>query len=100
MKSFDVEKYLRKNPPPQCRYSGKSSVAVVIPAYNELDTLPDTVNSVITAAKYAKIEPSIIAVVNYPPGADAAESEKLYKKLLSGEFSTAVQTVYLPAAGC
>ena len=58
--------------------------------------MPDTVNSVITAAKYAKIEPSIIAVVNYPPGADAAESEKLYKKLLSGEFSAAVQTVYLP----
>ena len=82
MKSFDVEKYLRKNPPPECRYSGKSSVAVVIPAYDELDTFPAAVNSVIAAAGYAGIEVSIIAVINYPPGADAAESKKLYQKFL------------------
>ena len=96
MKSFDVGKYLRKNPPPECSFQRKCSVAVVIPAYDENDSIDSTVDSVISAAKYAEIEVAIIVVINYPAGAQKAESEKLYHDFQNGKFPSCVQAIYLP----
>ena len=96
MKSFDVGKYLRKNPPPECSFPRKCSVAVVIPAYNENYSIDSTVNSVIAAAKYSEIEVAVIVVINYPAGADSTESEKLYQDFQNGKFPSCVQAIYLP----
>lgn len=95
MKAFDVEKYLRKNPPLALSVKEEYRYAVVIPVYNELTHFAATENSVRQAAQAAGIKVAIIAVINYPPGADGGDSEKLFNLIRAGVFP-GVSPLYLP----
>ena len=95
MKKFDVDKYLRKNPAPALLPYGRYSTAVVIPAYDELDSIGPTLDSLNKALDQASLDAAVIVVINYPPGADDFQSKELLKETDSGKFGK-VHTIYLP----
>lgn len=95
MKKFDVDKYLRKNPVQELLPYGKYSEAVVIPAYDELDSIGSTLDSLEKALTKAAIDAAIIVVINHPPGADDFQSVKLLEEINSGKYSK-IHTIYLP----
>ena len=90
MKKFDVDKYLRKNPVQELLPYGKYSEAVVIPAYDELDSIGSTLDSLEKALTKAAIDAAIIVIINHPPGADDFQSVKLLEEINSGKYSDKV----------
>ena len=95
MKKFDVDKYLRKNPAPALLPYGRYSTAVVIPAYDELDSIGPTLDSLNKALDQASLDAAVIVVINYPPGADDFQSKELLKETDSGKYGK-VYSIYLP----
>ena len=95
MKKFDVDKYLRKNPVPALLPYGKYSTAVVIPAYDELDSIGSTLDSLNKALNRSSLDAAVIAVINYPPGADDFQSKKLLEEINHGKYSK-IYSIYLP----
>lgn len=96
MKEFDVAKYLRKNPPLQLPVKEKFDHAVIIPAYNELTHFAATENSIRLAMKGVDAKIAVIAVINYPAGADGKDSESLYNLIRAGVFPGVIP-LFLPA---
>ena len=86
MREFDFAKYLRKNPPLPLNWPERCRHAVVIPVYNELSTFAATDHAIRQAYKNTPEKIAVIAVINYPPGADKTESEKLYNLIRIGVF--------------
>ena len=95
MKDFDVAKYLQKNPPLPLKLSEKCRYAVVLPLYNELGSFAATEYSIRQAAAKIDGAVAVIAVINYPKGADKSESEKLLNLIRAGVFP-GVYPLYLP----
>lgn len=95
MREFDFAKYLRKNPPLPLNWPERCRHAVVIPVYNELSTFAATDHAIRQAYKHTPEKIAVIAVINYPPGADKTESEKLYNLIRIGVFPGVVP-IYLP----
>lgn len=95
MKQFDVDKYFRKNPPVPFPVPGKFPVAVIIPAYDETDGIAPTLHTLHTAIQNAPCPVAAVVVVNHPPGADAAPSEKLFLDITSGTYP-GISAIYLP----
>lgn len=84
MREHDFRKYLRKNPTePLTGLAGYQS-AVVIPAYNECEELPQVLVSLAEAEKNTPV--AIIVVVNHPAGAPDESSLKLLKYLKDAPF--------------
>ena len=96
MKAFDVEKYLRRNPPPALPPAAAGyRHAAVIPVYNELHDFAAMEHS-LRAALASSPEPvAVIAVVNYPAGSSSAESEELLRLIGDGVFPGVIP-LYLP----
>ena len=81
MKSFELQKYLRKHPAPlTLPVSNAPLCGVVIPACNELEEIGATLASLQTAAAHSPLAPVIIVVINYPHGADPGESLELKRR--------------------
>ncbi len=95
MRAFDLAKYLRKNPPLPVNWPERCRHAVVIPVYNELGSFGATEYSIRQALKYTPEKIAVIAVINYPAGADKTESEKLFNLIRSGVFPGVIP-LYLP----
>ncbi len=95
MKEFDLTKYLRKNPPVPIAWPERCRHAVVIPAYNELGSFAATEHSIRQALKFTPEKIAVIAVINYPAGADKTESEALYNLIRIGVFPGVIP-IYLP----
>lgn len=95
MKDFDVEKYLRKNPPMPLTLPENCRYAAVIPLYNEMAHFAAVENSIRQAVKECGEKVAVIAVINYPAGVDGSESEKLLKLIRAGVFP-GVYPLYLP----
>ncbi len=90
MKPFDVAKYFRKNPPLPVG-SGKFRMAAVIPAYDENDELPATLQKIYAAENSAGV--AVIVVVNHPENCDESSSLQLLEFLRHEER---VFPLYLP----
>ena len=90
MKKFEVDKYFRRNPP-ELLDTGNYRTAVVIPAFDELEELPETLRILRCADGIEKC--AVIVVVNHPAGHDSRNSLELLKKLQELD----VYTIYLPA---
>lgn len=89
MKSVEVAKYFRRNPPLPLN-TGDFRQAVVIPAYDELEQLPQTLQSL---RRCQGVENSaVIVVVNHPAGGN----EKASLELLEILREQPVYTLYLP----
>ena len=95
MREFDVVKYLRKNPPVPLDPGGSFRHAVVIPVYNELAGFAVMEHSLRTALAKIPDKVAVIAVINYPAGADGSDSEKLLNLIRIGVFP-GVTAIYLP----
>jgi hypothetical protein len=95
MREFDVSKYRRKNPAPDLPEKKHFRHAVVIPVYNELASFGATEHSVRQALAQTEEDIAVIAVINYPAGQAAEESEKLLKLIQAGVFPGVVP-LYLP----
>ena len=89
MKKFEVDKYFRRNPP-ELLDTGNYRTAVVIPAFDELEELPETLRILRCAGGIEKC--AVIVVVNHPAGHDSRNSLELLKKLQELD----VYTIYLP----
>ncbi len=77
--AFLREKYLRRNNAAALPGLEKFSRAVVIPAWNELSTLPATLDALNSAEKVFPV--AALVVVNHPKGSDPFESEKTLEYL-------------------
>lgn len=95
MREFDFNKYVRKNHAPDLPEHQFSRHAVVIPVYNELTHFSATEHSLRQAMAKVPGHIAIIAVINYPAGADKSDSETLYNLIRSGVFP-GVYPIYLP----
>lgn len=96
LKTFDVEKYLRKNPPlPLPFATDEYQHAVVIPVYNELTSFGAAEHSIRQAIAQTSEKIAVIAVINYPAGADKDDSEKLLNLIRIGVYPE-VFPLYLP----
>ena len=95
MKKFDVDKYLRKNPVEPLLPTDSCRCAVVIPAFDEVSAIPETLNSVLAAVSCSPVATAVIVVINYPPGADPEQSVKLLQDINSGIYP-GVSAIYLP----
>lgn len=95
MREFDVSKYRRKNPAPGLPDREAFQHAVVIPVYNELTTFAAMEHSVREALKEIRERVAVIAVINYPAGADGSESLKLLNLIRVGVFPGVIP-LYLP----
>lgn len=95
MREFEVNKYRRKNPAPELAEKQPFRHAVVIPVYNELSSFAAAEHSIREALKRISESVAVIAVINYPAGADSAESEKLLNLIKVGVFPGVIP-LYLP----
>ena len=95
MKRFDVDKYLKKNPVSVSLPYGRYSTAVIIPAYDELNSIGSTLDSLNGALRKVSLDAAVIVVINYPPGADDFQSKKLLEEINSGKYGK-VYSIYLP----
>ncbi|MCQ2352953.1 MAG: glycosyltransferase family 2 protein [Victivallaceae bacterium] len=77
--AFLREKYLRRNNAAAIPGLEKFSRAVVIPAWDELDNLPATLDALNCAEKVFPV--ATLVVVNHPQGSDPAPSEKTVEYL-------------------
>ena len=62
MKKFDTDKYLRKNPAPEFPLPGKFKGAVVIPAYDELEYIDETLDSLQEAVAVSPVATATVVV--------------------------------------
>jgi len=96
MTDRELAKYLRRaGEYPELR--DVDHCAVVIPAWQEQQTLPGTLDSLDAAARESGVSVSVIVVVNHPAGSDPHPSEELLSYLNSrpgGAFR--LHTVYAP----
>ena len=95
MREFDVNKYRRKNPAPELKEKKHFRHAVIIPVYNELASFGATEHSVRSALAEIDDDIAVIAVINYPAGESAEESEKLLNLIRVGVFPGVIP-LYLP----
>ena len=79
MREHDFRKYLRKNPAEIIPELKAYTHCVVIPAWQESETLPAVLDSLERAEQ--PVPAAIIAVVNHPQGADGADSLELLQEL-------------------
>lgn len=86
MKEHDFLKYLKRNPSEALAELAEFCHAVLIPAYDEEDNLPLLLESLASAEIPCPI--AVVVAVNYPAGASADSSERLY---------SALQNVTLPS---
>ncbi|MCQ2378693.1 MAG: glycosyltransferase family 2 protein [Victivallaceae bacterium] len=70
--AFAREKYLRRHMPDALPGLEKFSRVVVLPAWNELEFLPETLDSLEQAEKPVPV--AVLVVVNHPRGSDPAPS--------------------------
>ena len=73
MENRVFEKYLRRSGVVS-RVGADFLYAAVIPAYDELDELPATLDALDLARKNVSFPVAVVVVVNHPPGIDAAAS--------------------------
>ena len=97
MKEHDLLKYLKRNPGKVIPELAEFSHAVVIPAYDENETLPHLLENL--SAVPVSEPTAVIVVVNYPSGADDNTSTELYEKLLNTELDGKIKLfpVFSPA---
>ena len=95
MKKFDVDKYRRKNPAPPFPADGNFRGAVIIPAYDELADIGRTLDSLQAAFVHSPYPVTAAVVINHPPGADTAQSEKLHQLIDAGTWQN-VSAIRLP----
>lgn len=89
-------KYLRRHPVPAPCGAGYSRAAV-IPAYDEPDELPRTLDSLARALARAPRPVAVIVVVNHPPGADAAPSLATLELLEKRSDIPGLAWIYAPS---
>ena len=82
----DIEKYRRRNPVPVLPELAPFRRCAVIPCYDENETIGRTLGTLAAAAEAADPPPAVLLVVNYPAGADPADSLKLLERVRRGEF--------------
>lgn len=84
----DTEKYRRRNPAQTIPELGEFNTCVVIPCYNENETLGATLNSLKESAEYSAAKVAVLVVVNYPAGGEEADSLKLFRRINACEFTS------------
>lgn len=89
------DKYLRRAPVPRACGAGCSRAAV-IPVFDELEELPRTLDSLSRALEFAPRPVAVIAVVNFPAGAEAAESLATLELLNARTDIPVLETLYAP----
>ena len=82
----DIEKYRRRNPAQTLPGLERFRECVVIPCYNENEALGETLHSLKEALVESNREIAVLAVVNFPQGADSRLSLELCRSLENGEF--------------
>ena len=93
----DIEKYRRRNPAQTLAGLGEFRICTVIPCYNENSTLGATIDSLKRSAAQAEEKIAFLVVVNFPSGADPAESLELMKRLEGGDLaSPEIFALYAP----
>ena len=95
MKKFDTDKYLRKNPAPEFPLPGKFKGAVVIPAYDELEYIDETLDSLQEAVAVSPVATATVVVVNHPPGTAPDKSLELLSKI-NRRRDPQLAAIYLP----
>ena len=85
MNTHDLLKYFKRNPGKEFPELAEFVHAVVIPAYDENETLPYLLENLSTIPTSVPI--AVIVVVNYPVGAGERSSIELYEKLLNTDLS-------------
>ena len=94
MESRVFEKYLRRSGVTS-RVGADFLYAAVIPAFDELDELPATLDSLDAARKSVPFPVAVAVVVNHPPGAaDAASRAAL--ELLEARHDPTLFPLYAP----
>ena len=93
----DIEKYRRRNPAEFIAGIGNYRHCAVIPCFNENESFGDTLESITQAAAAANFNVAVLAVINFPPGADPAESLELIRRIKDKElFSKDLFYLYAP----
>ena len=82
----DTEKYRRRNPAQTLPGLERFRKCVVIPCYNENEALGETLKSLKESLLESGEEIAVLAVVNFPRGADSQLSLELCRALEKGEF--------------
>lgn len=88
-------KYLRRNPARTPLGAGFSRAAV-IPAFDEAEELPRTLDSLARALRNAPRPVAVIAVVNHPAGASDTESLATLRLLAERTDIPGLETLYAP----
>ena len=83
----DIEKYRRRNAAQSIPGLGDYRICTVVPCYNENAFFGQMAGSLNAAAAQLDEECAILAVINYPEGADDSESLELLKRINENEFS-------------
>ena len=83
----DIEKYRRRNPAHTLAELRNYRICVVIPCFNENDSFGKSVETLKSAAQHAGAECAVLAVINYPEGADEKESLLLQRRISEKEFA-------------
>ena len=86
MTARDIEKYRRRNPAQTIEALGHYRICTVIPCYNENASFGETLESLNTAAAQIEEPVAVLAVINYPEGADDKESLELFRRIQGKEF--------------
>ena len=86
MTARDIEKYRRRNPAQNIEALGRYLICTVIPCYNENASFGETLESLNTAAAQIEEPVAVLAVINYPEGADDKESLELFRRIQGKEF--------------
>lgn len=84
----DIEKYRRRHPAELIAGIENYRHCVVIPCFNENESFGETLKSVNCAAAISGIKVAVLAVINFPEGADPAESLELLRRIREGEFAS------------
>ena len=86
MTARDIEKYRRRNPAQTIEALGHYRICTVIPCYNENGSFGETLESLKNAAARIEEPVAVLAVINYPEGADDKESLELFRRIQEKEF--------------
>lgn len=93
----DIEKYRRRNAASEVPGLGDHPVCAVIPCYNENSTFGAALASLEEAAACVEQKVAVLAVINYPEGADPEESLELERRIRANEFSSSrLYSLYAP----